>query len=156
MEVLQGSTPDISPLMQFRFWEPVYYMQEDAGFPSESSERKGRFVGISETVGDALTYQILTDDTNKVIHRSAVRTALHLDNLNRRLDPLLGEKSLRPVEVVKLGTVSTRARAKGEPELDKTGLQTRKISPGFTIDPDDIIGKIYLRPRRKDRQRFKA
>ena len=114
-------------------------MQDDADFPSESKERKGRFVGIAETVGDALTYMVLTEDTNKVLYRSTVRSALDRDSLNKRLDPLVGEPSLRPIEVVKLGTISARARAKGETDLETTGYQTRKIIPGDSIAPDDLI-----------------
>jgi hypothetical protein len=47
MEILTGSTPDISPLLSFRWWEPVYFKLDDASFPSDSRERRGRFVGIS-------------------------------------------------------------------------------------------------------------
>ena len=110
MEVLTGSTPDISPLLQFHFYEPVYYMVEDHGFPSESGEKMGRFVGIAETVGDAMTFKILTDDTKKVIYRSTVRSALKHDEKNRRLDPLGGEPTSRPAEIVK-----TIAPLKGNP-----------------------------------------
>jgi hypothetical protein len=55
MEILTGSTPDISPLLSFRWWEPVYFKLDDASFPSDSRERRGRFVGISEHVGHAMT-----------------------------------------------------------------------------------------------------
>jgi len=72
MEVLTGSTPDISPILQFHFWEPVYYALEDASFPSDANEKSGHFVGIVETVGDALTFKVLTNDTQKVIYHSAV------------------------------------------------------------------------------------
>jgi hypothetical protein len=51
-----GSTNDISPLLCFHFWEP------------DSREKCGHFVGISESVGHAMTFKILTDDTLKVIH----------------------------------------------------------------------------------------
>ena len=68
LQVLDGATPDISPILQFDFYEPVYYKAYESSFPSESVEKAGRFVGISETVGHALTYKILTDDTKKIIH----------------------------------------------------------------------------------------
>ena len=42
-------------------------------FPSTSIEGMGRWVGIAKHQGDVLTYQILTDDTSKVITRSMVR-----------------------------------------------------------------------------------
>jgi hypothetical protein len=78
-----GSTNDISPLLCFHFWEPVYYKLDDSDFPSDSREKRGHFVGISESVGHAMTFKILTDDTLKVIHRSNVRSALnpHAKNL---------------------------------------------------------------------------
>jgi hypothetical protein len=52
MEILTGSTPDISPLLSFRWWEPVYFKLDDASFPSDSREWRGRFVGISEHMWD--------------------------------------------------------------------------------------------------------
>jgi hypothetical protein len=55
MEILTGSTPDISPLLSFQWWEPVYFKLDDASFPSDSRERRGHFVGISEHVGHAMT-----------------------------------------------------------------------------------------------------
>jgi hypothetical protein len=72
MEVLTGSTPDISPLLSFQWWEPVYFKLENAGFPSDLREQRGCFVGISEHVGHAMTYMILTNDTKKVIRQSNV------------------------------------------------------------------------------------
>jgi hypothetical protein len=50
----------------------VYFKLDDASFPSNSRERRDRFVGISEHVGHAMTYIILTDDTQKIIHQSNV------------------------------------------------------------------------------------
>jgi hypothetical protein len=63
-----GSTNDISPLLCFHFWEPVYYKVDDSDFPSDSHEKCGHFVGISESVGHAMTFKTLTDNTLKVIH----------------------------------------------------------------------------------------
>jgi len=39
-------------------------------------KKLGHFVGIAESVGDAMTYKVLTDDTKKVIYHSSVRSAL--------------------------------------------------------------------------------
>jgi hypothetical protein len=55
LEILNGSTPDIRVLLQFHFWEPNYYQLEDPTFPSDGTEKKGHFVGIADSVGDALT-----------------------------------------------------------------------------------------------------
>jgi hypothetical protein len=78
-----GSTNDISPLLCFHFWEPVYYKFDDSDFPSDSREKRGHFVSISESVGHAMTFKILMDDTLKVIHQSNVRLDLnpHAKNL---------------------------------------------------------------------------
>ena len=67
---------------QAHFWEPVYYKLDDSDFPSDSREKRGHFVGISESVGHAMTFKILTDDTLKVIHRSNVRSALNPHDKN--------------------------------------------------------------------------
>ena len=72
LTVLTGQMMDISPLLRFEWYEPVFYSNEDSGFPSESGEKLGRFVGIEENVGHVMTFKILTEDTNKVINRSAV------------------------------------------------------------------------------------
>ena len=51
-----------------------------------SNEKLGRFVGISEHVGHALTFMILTEDTQKIILRSIVHTATDPATRNLRVD----------------------------------------------------------------------
>jgi len=65
------------------FSEPIYFPTGDAlsyaqkpGFPSETAEQKGRFVGFGESVGDALTFKILTGDTQKILYQSTICSAL--------------------------------------------------------------------------------
>jgi hypothetical protein len=53
----------------------VLYAKYDGKFPSDSTELKGRFVGIAENVGHSMTYKILTED-DKIIHRAVARSAL--------------------------------------------------------------------------------
>ncbi len=50
LQALNGTTVDISPLLRFHFWQPVYYYREAGSFPSTSREGMGHFVGISEHV----------------------------------------------------------------------------------------------------------
>ena len=95
VKVVTGETPDISNLMQFHWYEKVYYHDPVASFP-ESKEKLARFVGIVEHVGDTLTYKILTDDTNQVICRSVVQSAekdLKYKNHQAERDTDLGERS---------------------------------------------------------------
>ena len=84
MQVLTGVTPDISSLLQFDWYEPVYFKTEESHFPSMSKEQSGRIVGISEHVGHALTFMILTNDTQKIIHQSVVQTATDQSSGNVR------------------------------------------------------------------------
>ena len=76
MQVLTSVTPDINSLLQFDFYEPVSYKNEESHFPSKSTEKFGCFVGISEHVGHALKFLILTNDTLKIIHQSVYVLAL--------------------------------------------------------------------------------
>ena len=75
LERLTGQTPDSSIVMIFEFFDEIYYRRDSASFPSDTTELKGRFVGFSKHVGNAMTYKILTEDTRKIIHRSIVRRA---------------------------------------------------------------------------------
>jgi hypothetical protein len=78
-------------------------MREHGSFPSETTERKGHFVGISEHVGNAMTYKILTDDTNKIIHRSSICLALQPHERNMHADAIIGETDTQnPKSVIKL------------------------------------------------------
>ena len=82
LQVLTGVTPDISPILQFDWYEPVYYKTEESHFPSMSNEKSGRFVGVSEHVGHALTFMILTDNTQTIIHQLVVQTATNPNSEN--------------------------------------------------------------------------
>lgn len=83
--MLTGSTTDISVLLQFHFYEEVFYTHVDNKFPSESTESRGFFVGFGESVGDAMTFKVLTDDTCKILFRSNVRSASDKLKYNKRL-----------------------------------------------------------------------
>ena len=90
-EWIYGNTPDISVALQFRYYQPVYYARRDASFPSDPTERIGRFVGIAECVGHGMTYWILTEYGN-LIARAVVRSAIGPER-NLRLDSGDGDDS---------------------------------------------------------------
>ena len=75
---------DISLLLFFIFWQPVYVLLDDKEqhFPSKSKEVFGRFVGISEHIGHAMTFLVLLDDSKKIVSRSLVHSVLDSDLLN--------------------------------------------------------------------------
>ena len=58
-------------------------MHDSSKFPSETVEGHGHFVGISEHVGNVMTFKIITSDTNKVIYSSVVRSAESFDRNHR-------------------------------------------------------------------------
>ena len=60
---LTGITPDISIILLFTFYQPVFYATYDQHFPLESEERAGYWVGFGEDCGDAMTHKILDHDT---------------------------------------------------------------------------------------------
>ena len=96
LQKLTGQTIDISILLYFMFWDIVYVSRHDdtqyrGQIGSEkSSEIRGRFVGFAWSVGHALTFKILTDDSQKVINRSRVRLSKDGEN-NLKLDAEAGE-----------------------------------------------------------------
>ena len=50
VQALEGTTPDISLLLHFSFFDPVYYRidssEPDLNFPSSSNEKEGYWVGF--------------------------------------------------------------------------------------------------------------
>jgi hypothetical protein len=67
-------TPDISVLLQFTYWKPILYREEEAR-ASKTSELFGRWVGISEDIGHKMTYLVLSEN-DKVLRRSDIRIAI--------------------------------------------------------------------------------
>ena len=135
---MYGTTIDISQFLEFHFNQPVYYAADNK-WPSESPEKSGRWVGVAENVGDALTYKILTDDTNKIIYRSAVRSKDESKDYNQRLSAFNGDETEKPIKsIVKSKEYSLpNVRAK-------------------TFSPDDLIGRTFLKQPEEDGQRFRA
>ena len=77
-----GNTPDISALMHFAFYKPVYYYNDGTSYP-DTKECIGHFLGVAESCGDKLTFWILT--TNRtVIAQSVVCSALQKNEPNKR------------------------------------------------------------------------
>ena len=90
--VLTGITPDISTILLFTFYQPVFYATYDQNFPSESGERAGYWVICGVHYGDAMTHKLIDHETQKIIYRSAVRPKKS-STPNHRLAPHGGEVS---------------------------------------------------------------
>ena len=101
VQALEETPPDISFMLHFSFHEPVYYRidssEPDLNFPSLSNEKK-YWVGFADNQGDRLTWRILTEDTQKIIIRSGVRSALRTTT-NQRLGSPSGEGTTLPFPI---------------------------------------------------------
>ena len=86
LQVLTWQTLDISILLIYLFWDVVYVSRHNnssyAGQVGhdKSSEIRGQFVGFAWSVGHALTFKVLTDDTKRAICRSLVRLSKEGEN----------------------------------------------------------------------------
>ena len=124
-----GNLNDISPLLQFRFWEPVYYLTDETerSFPG-TEEKRGRYVGISENIGHSMTFLIITDDTNKKIERSVVRSAVPKETANLREDPIDFD-DIQPI-------LKTKSKTNNQPHRHR--YPTR--GPSHNYDQDEQRG----------------
>ena len=134
MTVLTGQTWDISPILQFDWYEPVYYRKVEPTFPSQTTKEVGHFVGISEHVGHYMTFKILTKD-DTIIHCPEIRSAENPNTINKRAQPTPDTDNPTMNHVVK--------SCIDEP---LTGHDTFKENPMFMIDLDDLIGRTFLLP----------
>jgi hypothetical protein len=148
---LSGSTTDISALLRFYFWQPVYYKCSEASFPSDSKEAFGHIVGISEHCGHALTYKILTSDKEHINYRSLLRPATPTD-ANLRADMFGGEQDTHNVNPI----IKTRHDfdITDESKLTDTAASA---SPPPVINPEDlIIGSSHLMDKQEDGQQYRG
>ena len=147
LQTLTGQVPDISHFLHFSFWEPVYYKvdesEHDHRFPSQSNEKRGHWVGFADNKGDHLTWKILTDDTNTIIIRSAVRSATKTSP-SLRLDPPKGED--QPQDLTSDVFVYGRPNPDGS---DNTPLMS-------IINFDDLLGRTFLLPMDENGERKRA
>ena len=136
----------------------MYYSKHDAKFPSDTTEKLGRFVGIAENVGHAMTYKILNED-GLVISRAVVRTAMkgggfenkrakkQASDIQDDLEPVTvsendDDDDQEPVEefaqsikedIIKSLHEDRVNRGEGLPNVDSLGLLGRSFIP----NPDD-------------------
>jgi hypothetical protein len=142
IQAATGIIPDISPLLHYRWWEPVYYYDDDAKFPSESREKRGRWCGVAENIGDVLTYYILTEDTGQVIAKSVIKSALDPQNINYRAEFPSDTPQERNPFIQSAADIAI-------PGLDPKELKLPKFSP------DDLLGRTFLYDTTDD-QRVRA
>ena len=128
VQASEGTTPDISFLLHFSFYEPVYYRidssEPDLNFPSSSNEKKGYWVGFADNQGDSLTWRILTEDTQKIIIRSGVHKG---SKYNVMVEWESGEVTYEPLTLIsKDDPITCAVYAKKHDLLDTTGWKHLK------------------------------
>jgi hypothetical protein len=162
MAIWDGSTPDISPLLSFEFYEEVYYLRHEYSFPTETREAQGYFVGIAQDVGHKMTYRVLTNDTRKVIHRSIVRTARNPGAPNKRAPLRDGEE---PPTIVRSRVDDFQNSRDSIAELDPGETQHKSVpkdgesvdAPSLVMmDYSDLIGRTFLMDELEDGQKHRA
>ena len=153
LQYKDGQRSDVSALLLFRWWEPVYYSLESRTFPTGTREKLGRWVGVAENQGDALTYLVLDDDSQKVVVRSNVRTALDPANPNLRaetstagLSPAFGEIKPSGKSVL---TSASEIPSDGRFVIERSDLRL----PKFT--PEELLGLTFIR-QTEDGQKVRA
>ena len=114
----------------------MYYKVDDSSFPSQSTEALGRFVGIADSVGHALTFKVLTEDTKKVIYRSRIRSARDKSKQNLRVKPDIEEK---PPDILK---------SKNDHAGEGATMPT--------FDAENLIGRTFLMPPNDDGTRLRV
>ena len=173
------------PLLLYRWWElVVYYYDADVPFP-QSREKLGRFAGFADNVGDAFCFKVVTSDTEQVIYRSVLRSALDKGNSNKRPSTIQSLKKCKSdtlptnCEEVPLDQLTNDDLLKDEVLLTEAQSETQPV-PGALLrdsaeipivlesedevqeqgeipskrahffDPDELIGKTFLREREID------
>ena len=168
VQALEGTTPDISFLLHFSFYEPVYYRidssEPDLNFPSSSNEKKGYWVGFADNQGDSLTWRILTEDTQKIIIRSGVRSALRTTT-NQRLASSSGEgttpsfpipypkqsSNSLPLDPLDASTPNFEQFVKSQ-----SGEDEDHPIPMANIDIPNLLGRSFLLPPEDNGERHMA
>lgn len=164
-EVLLGSTPDVSVMLHFEFWEPVLIQnyRQSAGFPSESNEVLVRIVGYSDHVGHSVTFKVWNEETSQLLYRSRVKKISEL-HLNRRVMP--GPMTARPTHPLpppEPPPVPTEESQGISNENIEEFVRLMREKPGreseyraVDVDPVDLIGRTYLKPVEEDGERYRA
>ncbi len=66
-EATIGETPDISSLLSFDFYDPVWYYDETAAFQAPKRQL-GRWLGEAKDFGQAMCYWVLSDTAKPIVH----------------------------------------------------------------------------------------
>ena len=155
LQILYGITPDISIILLYTFYQPVFYATHDQHFPSDSEERAGFWVGFAEHCGDSLTHMVLDAVTLKIIYQSALRPRTPKEP-NRRVVDAGGEKDHQPHgKPTKHPTPVPNEEKSAQSDTPTVyiksghndGPTSSKPLPEFI--PNDLVGRTFTTPWRQ-------
>ena len=136
-EVAFGITPDISPFLNFHFYERIFFLDDVEGSFSDTTKSLGYWCGPTVHTGDAMTYLIMTSDTNQLIAHSVIRTENDKISPNKRVlynkDDTTSSKNRLSLTKLRLQLYSL---------YDCISSKDKKSLPN--VDPMDLIGKSYI------------
>ena len=162
LQVLYGVTPDISIILLYTFYQPIFYATHDQHFPSESEERAGYWVGFAEHCGDSLTHKVLDAETLRIIHRSALRPRT-LKNPNKRLVDDGGEEDHQPhSKPIKYPTSWPNVETSHQPYTPTVYIRSRhddgptSSKPLPYFNPEDLVGRTFLLPPGDNGERLRG
>jgi hypothetical protein len=73
----------MSALLSFQFFEPIYHLDVEQQIPT-LPEKAGCWLGVEHNVGDAMTYRVLTDVSQRVTQRTIVLPCNYRHETNKR------------------------------------------------------------------------
>jgi hypothetical protein len=130
VEVRTGQTPDVSKLLQYCWWEPVYFLDE------EGTECLSRWAGVAEHVGDELTFIVVSDKTGHAMFRSDLQTVTDPNAPNFRAETVAAD------HMTLYG-----AQDPGSEVFSPIGqlLEVGEVERVYPYALDDLVGKTFVR-----------
>jgi hypothetical protein len=122
----------------------------EPSFPSESKEVLGHVVGISEHCGHALTYKVLSFESDVLIYRSLLHPATS-DDGNLRACMSGGESHIPH------GPLKDRSNLdKSKPASTHTDEISTDPPPSPIFNPEDLIGRTFLMDEKEYGQKHRG
>ena len=139
IEVRDGITPDITLLTEFKFWDEIYYYEDEN---NNMKEERGRWLGRAHNYGDNMCSWVLTEATGQIIVRSMIRHATNTGRKNITLDKE-AQKHIENLDQMGECPIISYQHIQGEAGLNekqefKRAPKVYQNNPLY-VDPDDLI-----------------
>jgi hypothetical protein len=122
----------------------------EPAFPSESKEALGHVVGISEHCGHALTYKVLSSESDIIIYHFLLRPATPDDGSVRAC--MSGGESHIPNGPLKDQSSMDKSKLASTP-TDEVSVDS---PPPPVFNPEDLVGRTFLMDEKVDGQKFRG